>query len=218
MANITMSAEEYDKLKGPKVLTQGQKKAAGMTLGADLGLVGLQALFNQQQVNRLKKELKARQKELTAPVLTDKDFATANMQAEAIEREIDALEGSRGTVGGSGAREDIKKRSQRKGLQRYASDLTELAQSELGRRKGIADIAAQQSAQLTGAQLQKGQDLVSGLQSIRKDEDLAGLFGRAGKQQRNKDKEGYKAATGTVDEQFESTIGTRRKPFGRKDN
>ena len=215
MANITMSAEEYDKLKGPKVLTKGQKKAAGMALGSDLGLVGLQALFNQQQVNRLKKQLKARQRELTAPVLADKDFATANMQSEAVEREIDALEGSRGTVGGSGAREDIKKRAQRKAQQRYASALTALAQSELGRRKGIADIAAQESAQLTGVQLQKGQDLVSGLQSIRKDEDLAGLFGRAGKQQRNEDKKRYEDAEETIDEQVKSNIGST-KLFGKR--
>ena len=184
--NVQMTADEFAKYQQrPKYMTQGQKTAGIITGATDLGLVGLQAAMTQAQVNKYKKQLQRRKKQLEREVVTDKMLATAGAQAEAAEREIDALEGRRGTVGGSGAGEEARKRARRKAQQRYATVLSGLAQSELGKRQQIADVAKQEESEMTKLRAMRDQNLIGGLRSIAKDEDLAELFGKAGEQRRD---------------------------------
>tara|TARA_R100001594_G_scaffold7620_3_gene20491 strand:+ start:7073 stop:7717 length:645 start_codon:yes stop_codon:yes gene_type:complete len=184
--NVQMTADEFAKYQQrPKYMTRGQKTAGIITGATDLGLIGLQAAMTQAQVNKYKKQLQRRKRQLEREVVTDKMLADANMQAEAVEREIDALEGTRGTVGGSGAREDIKRRAIKKAQQRYATTLSGLAQAELGKREQLADVAKQEETEMNKLRAMRDQNLVGGLRSVAKDEDLAKLFGEAGKQRRD---------------------------------
>ena len=210
--SVQMTADEFAKnQQRPKYMTKGQKTAGYITAGTDLGLVGLQAIMTQAQVNKYKKQLQQRKKQLERAVVDDKMLATADAQAEAVEREIDALEGSRGTVGGSGAREEIKNRARKKAQQRYANVLSGLAQAELGKRQQIADVAKQEETEMNKLRGMRDQNIIGGLRSIAKDEDLASLFGKAGEQNRLNRTQGFDDATGTIDEQVKSTIGTRKR-------
>ena len=184
--NVQMTADEFAKYQQrPKYITQGQKTAAGLSLGGEVLLGGLQAMATQRQINQYKKQLRRRKRQLEREVVTDKMLADANMQAEAVERELDALEGVRGTVGGSGAREDIKRRATKKAQQRYATTLSGLAQAELGKRQQIADLATAEQQQMSALQYQLPKDIIERADAVKKDEALAGLFGEAGKQRRD---------------------------------
>tara|TARA_R100001082_G_scaffold77601_2_gene45387 strand:+ start:158 stop:817 length:660 start_codon:yes stop_codon:yes gene_type:complete len=209
--SVQMTADEFAKYQQrPKYMTQGQKTAGIITAATDATLAGVQAMMTQAQINKYKKQLQKRKKQLEKAVVDDKMLATADVQAEAVEREIDALEGSRGTVGGSGAREEIKNRARKKAQQRYANVLSGLAQAELGKRQQIADVAKQEETEMNKLRAMRDQNLIGNLRSITKDEELASLFGKAGEQDRRNRGKRFDDATGTIHEQVESNIGTRK--------
>jgi hypothetical protein len=184
--SVSMTAEEYAKHQAtPKYMTGGEKAAAYTTAGTNFALTGIQALMTQAHINKLKKQMALSRAKLDQPVLTGKALATAKSMEDAVVRQGKA-DTARGTVGGSGMDQDRMERVQKAALLKGAQVLSGETAAEMARRKGLVEQAKADQSAMLGLQVQRDADLMGGIKETVQDEDLAGLFGRAGEGGRKK--------------------------------
>lgn len=194
---IEVNETDEDKDSTPKVLTGGQKTAAGIKIGTNAGLAAIKALLRNRQAKALQKDLAASRAALQAPVLTDKALAEAKAAEDAVMRQAKA-QGARGG-GSSGLDADRMKAAQDFALKKTAQRLTARQAGVLGQRKQIADDAKKTSELLTGTRMARDMGLIEDAGKILTDKDTVALLGQAGQRKRKKQTGEFRTGTEEVD-------------------